>query len=147
MCNTPTSSCRRPSLVTARQTSLKAAAAATAAATAAAIAAAIAAATAATAVACSCPSRITPRSPQVIQEYYATNDPLERRASCTAAAGKKPVANPLARKTIQVAGEHVLCLPCSNWTHSGSLPECHRKQGKSYKTRVPGAPGAWWEKY
>ena len=41
---------------------------------------------------------------QVIQEYYAINDPLSRHASATKAKGKKGAANPLARKTIQVAG-------------------------------------------
>jgi hypothetical protein len=41
---------------------------------------------------------------QVLEEYYHTRDPLSRRASATKAAGKKPAANPLARKTIQVAG-------------------------------------------
>lgn len=41
---------------------------------------------------------------QIIQEYYAINDPLSRHASATKAEGKKAAANPLARRTIQVAG-------------------------------------------
>jgi hypothetical protein len=53
------------------------------------------------AAACPC---LTPSTHQVVQEYYATTDPLQRRASSTAAKGRKPAANPLARKTIQVAG-------------------------------------------
>lgn len=42
---------------------------------------------------------------QLLEEYYQTRDPLSRRASATQAAGKKPAAHPLARKTIQVAGK------------------------------------------
>jgi hypothetical protein len=34
------------------------------------------------------------------------NDPLSRHVSATKAQGKKAAANPLARKTIQVAGAH-----------------------------------------
>jgi hypothetical protein len=41
---------------------------------------------------------------QVLEEYYHASDPLSRRASASQAAGKKPAAHPLARKTIQVAG-------------------------------------------
>jgi hypothetical protein len=44
---------------------------------------------------------------QVIEGYYNTTDPLHRRASNTArhgSGGEGLVAQPLARKTIQVAG-------------------------------------------
>lgn len=41
---------------------------------------------------------------QILQEYYNVNDPLHRRVSVTGAAVDKIQAHPLARRTIQVAG-------------------------------------------
>jgi hypothetical protein len=44
---------------------------------------------------------------EVLEAYYNTTDPLHRRAGITGAQGSggdAPIAQPLARKTIQVAG-------------------------------------------
>ena len=64
---------------------------------------------------------------QVLSEYYHMRDPLHRRASVTGPPGSETHVQPLARKTIQVAGGSlVVCLldlrmsakearPCCVW--------------------------------
>lgn len=74
-------------------------------------------------------------SVQVIQEYYAINDPLSRHASATKAKGKKAAANPLARKTIQVAGTQ-------HWTLGDTVQLAGCQQPHSLVARQHNQPKA-----